>query len=125
MTNHPKLAVALWLIALVSMMISGILFVVFGQVTVRKLRKNPATRDLLGIQFVSGWDIANAARALSFPRAFARRADRGPLAALHANSEALYSHTTPLDRFLARAHFWSLSFAGLWILAGVLLDRWG
>ena len=123
--KHEDFVVFLVLIVIGSTMISGILFVIFGQVTVRKLRRNPATRHLLGIEFVSGWDISNAARALSFPRAFARRMDRSPLAALHANSEALYRHTTRLDRFLARAHFWSLCFAGFWILAAVLVDRWG
>lgn len=123
--KHEDIVIVLFLVALGSTMICGILFVIFGQVTVRKLRRNPATRHLLGIEFVSGWDISNAARALSFPRAFARRMDRGPLAALHANSEALYLHTTPLDRFLARTHFWSLCFAGFWFLAAVLVDRWG
>ncbi len=47
--------------------ISAVLFVIFGQVTVRKLRKNPETKYELGIEFTSGWDILNVAQALSLP----------------------------------------------------------
>lgn len=47
--------------------ITSVLFVIFGQVTVRKLRKNPETRHELGIGFASGWDITNVAQALSLP----------------------------------------------------------
>ncbi len=35
--------------------ITCILFVLFGQITVRKLRKNPETKNHLGVQFVHGW----------------------------------------------------------------------
>jgi len=41
--------------------IAGFLFVLFGQITVRKLRKNPATKNELGVEFLSGWDIINVA----------------------------------------------------------------
>ena len=44
-----------------------VLYVIFGQVTVRELRKNPETKEKLGIEFVSGWDILNVAGALSTP----------------------------------------------------------
>ena len=50
---------------LVHFVVSGILFVVFGEVTVRRLRKDPATRRYLGFEFCSGWDIVNAGVALS------------------------------------------------------------
>ena len=44
-----------------------ILFVVFGQVTVRRLRKNPLTKEGLGIEFASGWDILNVAARFLHP----------------------------------------------------------
>ena len=53
--------------------IGMILFVIFGQVTVRKLRKNPETRDRLGVSLVSGWDIVNVAGALALPRVITER----------------------------------------------------
>lgn len=40
----------------------------FGQMTVRKLRKNPKTKDILGLEVISGWDIINVAQAFSLPR---------------------------------------------------------
>ena len=45
--------------------VACILFVIFGQVTVRKLRKNPETKHELGLEFAGGWDILNVAQALS------------------------------------------------------------
>jgi hypothetical protein len=45
-------------ITLMGIMGSGILFVYFGQKTMRKLRKNPKTKHL-GIEFVSGYDTVN------------------------------------------------------------------
>ena len=47
----------LFVIFLVGCLLSAVLYVVFGQVTVRKLRKNPNTKELLGMEFISGWDI--------------------------------------------------------------------
>src|SRR5690554_7670856 len=55
------------------MLIACVLYVVFGQVTVRKLRKNSKTRDELGLQLVSGWDIINVAQALSFPESWSKK----------------------------------------------------
>ena len=40
-------------ISIFFIIISAILYVIFGQVTVRKLRKNPNTKDELGIEFAS------------------------------------------------------------------------
>jgi hypothetical protein len=43
------------------MIFDFILFVFFGQKTVCILRKNPATRDFLGIEPIGGWDIFHVA----------------------------------------------------------------
>ena len=56
-------------ILIIASIIAGILFVAFGQITVRKLRKKPKTKDSLGLEFISGWDIINVAQVFSFPRA--------------------------------------------------------
>jgi hypothetical protein len=87
------------------MMIAWCLFIVFGQVTVRKLRKNTETKDALGVEFMSGLDILNVAGALSTPKALNRKLEASSLSLLHANSELLYKHTTRLDRILARVLF--------------------
>jgi uncharacterized membrane protein len=102
--------------------IACILFVLFGQVTVRKLRKNPVTKDALGIKFVSGWDIFNAAMILTFTRKYGRRIKQVPFGTLHANADVLYEHTTRLDRVLARVFFVPWALTGVFAVALMLLD---
>ena len=47
--------------------IAVILFIIFGQVTVKKLSKNSATQNKQGLEFVSGRDIINVALTLAMP----------------------------------------------------------
>jgi len=98
--------------------ISAILFVIFGQVTVRKLRKNPATKHALGIEFVSGWDIVNVAGALALPKTVAQKIKRNSVSmglgqGFEADLDLLYKHTTWFDRLLARLFYWSWASSGL------------
>ena len=93
------------------LLVSAILFVIFGQVTVRKLRKNPETKHELGIELVSGWDILNTAQALSMPNSILRKFKNSRLSFLEANAELLYKHPTIFDRLIARVFFW------LWMIS--------
>ena len=53
------------------LMIFGLLLLfIFGQVTVRRLRKKAETRDHLGLAFINGDDIYNVAAVLSYPNFF-------------------------------------------------------
>ncbi|MCF6363187.1 MAG: hypothetical protein L3J88_07555 [Gammaproteobacteria bacterium] len=101
---------------LAAIFVAWVLFVIFGQVTVRKLRKNPETKYELGIEFVSGWDILNVAQALSLPEVLEKRLKNK---AFHANSDLLYKHTTVFDRVLARM------FCTLFVLSGLALIVFG
>ncbi|KEQ11537.1 hypothetical protein [Endozoicomonas numazuensis] len=92
-------------IASFTMILAWCFFLVFGQVTVKKLRKNPETKDALGVEYMSGLDTLNVAEALSTPRALNKKLEASPLSMLHADSELLYRHTTLLDRILARILF--------------------
>ncbi len=123
--RHDDVVTLLFLVALGSIIISWILFVMLGQITVRKLRRNPATKDWLGIEFLSGWDIVNVSFALASPRGLDDRLENGPLAPLYANARVLRSHTTRLDRVLARAHFWSLWIALAWLCACFIVHGLG
>lgn len=98
--------IALWLF------ITAALYVLFGQITVRKLRNNPATKNALGFSFVSGWDIVNAAQALSWPSCLMKKLERGSLFAMYAKADLLREHTTKLDRILARLFYGSLILFG-------------
>ena len=90
-----------------------ILYVAFGQITVRKLRKNPVTKECLGVGLVSGWDILNAAEALALPKALTDRFEASPLSAMFANADLLREHTNAFDRVLAALFFWLFIFTGI------------
>ncbi|MCP4117360.1 MAG: hypothetical protein GY737_18585 [Desulfobacteraceae bacterium] len=77
-----------------------IIFILFGQITVRKLRKNPETKEVLGVEFVSGWDIINVAQALALPNFVANKLKNSPLSALYADKDVLKKHTNRFDRIL-------------------------
>ncbi len=85
--------------------ISAILFVIFGQVTVRKLRKNHETKDYLGVEFASGWDILNVAQALSIPKCIKEKFKQSKFSFFFADTDLIYKHTNKLDRFLARIFY--------------------
>ncbi|CAG21174.1 hypothetical protein [Photobacterium profundum] len=80
-------------IVAIFMFFACILYVAFGQITVRKLRKNPTTKDLLGVEYASGWDIINVAQALAFPRSWSRVLEKSPLSFMNANAAALFENT--------------------------------
>jgi hypothetical protein len=122
-----KMSLFSFLLAIVCfiLIISLIFFVIFGQVTVRKLRKNPETKDALGTEFVSGWDIVNTAMALTLPIKLCRKTKLSPFGMLHADPDVLYKHTTRLDRILARAYFIPTSIATFSAVILMILDMFG
>jgi hypothetical protein len=90
-----------------------ILYVAFGQITVRKLRRNPKTKHALGIEFVSGWDIINVAQALALPEFITKKLKRSSLSSLYADAELLQCNTSRFDRLLAGFFYWLLMLTGL------------
>jgi len=105
--------------------ISLVLYVLFGQITVRKLRKNPKTKHELGLEFASGWDILNVAEALSLPKSLIRKLKNSRLSFLYANTEVLHQHTNVFDRCLARVFFWLFMGSGFSMILLVLLNKMG
>ena len=101
--------------AVLTLMVSLVLFVLFGQIAVRKLRKNPETKDHLGMSLASGWDIINVANTFCEPKWYRERVKKSPMAALSADYDLLYKHTTLFDRILARV------FMCLWVSSGICL----
>ena len=109
----------------VFMLLSLILYVVFGQVTVRRLRKNPVTKEALGVEFASGWDIINVAQALSIPRSLSRKLENSPLSVLYAKSECLRRNTTRFDKVLAATFYWLFTLSGGVMITLVALNGLG
>jgi hypothetical protein len=106
-------------------LIALILLVVFGQVTVRKLRKNPETKDELGVQVVCGMDILNVAMALTLPKKEAKSLNKSVFNFLHPDPDLLYKHTTRFDKILARVFFIPFMFAGFFLLVLCLMGYFG
>lgn len=96
-----------------SSFVVAILYVVFGEITVRRLRKNPETKEALGLDFVGGRDIVSVAIALSVPRRLNRKARRSKIYFMFADADVLYQYTNPVDRVLARL------FTSLFVFTGV------
>jgi len=114
-----------FLIALSMLMVGMILFVFFGQKTVRNLRKNPVTKDSLGIVLISGWDILNVMSALALPKKITRIIKRSPLAALAADTDLLEKYTTRCDRIIAKTLCALLTASVLALWALIILDDLG
>ena len=83
-------------------LLSLTLYVLFCQITVRRLRKNPKSKGRLGVEFASGWDIFNVAQALSLPKFITRKLAESPMSNLYANRDVLDESTNLFDRCLAR-----------------------
>ena len=106
-------------------LLSCLLYVIFGQVTVRKLRKNPKTKHQLGMEYASGWDIINVAQALALPRSWSRKLEKSQLSFMHSNSELLFKNTSKFDHLLAKLFYWLLMISGLSGALLVLLNSLG
>lgn len=102
-----------------------ILYVVFEQVTVRKLRKKPKTKDALGLEYASGWDIINVAQAFSLPRSWTKKIENSKFSFMCASATVLFENTTKFDQVLGFVFYWLLTISGLSGALLVLLDYLG
>ncbi|GGB01939.1 hypothetical protein [Agarivorans gilvus] len=102
-----------------------ILYVLFGQITVRKLRKNPETKGQLGVEFFSGWDILNVAAALSRPKWLSEKFKKSRFSFLSANYDVLFINTTLFDRILARVFWFAYVAAGTGMIFVLILHWFG
>lgn len=105
--------------------ITMIFYVLFGQLTVRKLRKNPETKQELGMEFASGWDIFNVAGALAMPRWLNRKLRSTQLSFMYADADLLEKHTTIFDKILAVIFYWLFTVSTLSLFSLMLLDLMG
>lgn len=112
-------------ISFLLMLVALILFVVFGQITVRKLRKNPETKTKLGVEFASGWDILNVAQALALPKRISEVLTNSPMSGFYADRLVLEENTTPFDRILAKVFWYLYMFSVVLIVLLVLLNAVG
>ena len=109
-------------IAMATVLVAWILYVLFGQITVRKLRKNSELRYELGTELISGWDIFNVAEALSLPRSLMDKFKNSRLSMFYANPDLLRKHTNWFDKLLAQLFFWPFLLSGTTLIGLVIFD---
>ena len=110
-------------IIMVCLFISMILFVFFGEYTVRKLRKLNDTKDDLGFDPVGGKDIFNVAVALTIPRNWNRKLRSTPLGDYFADADKILPHTKLFDRIVARMLGGLFIFITIGLLTLILIDQ--
>lgn len=116
------LSFILFTFIIVGLIISGFLFVVFSDVTVRRLRNHQETKDVLGVEFATGADTVNVAVALSLPRPLYNKLFRRKNQYFtNADAEKISAFTSVVDRLIARLFFWSYFATVLTILTAVTL----
>lgn len=103
-------------------LVAWIIFLVFAQVSVRRLEKHPETKDALGMELVSGWRIFNIAEALVLPMSFFKRIEGGPLFFMYADAKVLRRHSRLIDRILAHLLFWPFVTGSFSAVLLVILD---
>lgn len=115
----------LGVIMIVGLLFSMIFYVLFGQLTVRKLRKNQETKDNLGIELASGLDVLNVAGALTRPKWLDKRIKASPTSSFATDSKMLYQHTTIFDRILARLFCIIFYSTGTFTIFFIFADLFG
>jgi len=106
-------------------LLTMILYIFFAQITVKKLRKNSKTRDFLGVEYVSGWDIINVAQALAFPLSWSLKIENSKLSFMHAKASLLLENTNIFDRILGCVFYWFMILTGLFGITIVILNYLG
>ena len=86
--------------------LSMFLYLLFSQITVKKLRKNPETRENLGVEFISGWDVFNIAQAIALPKYITNKLGKSPISFFYADTELIIRSTSKFDRALAFIFYW-------------------
>ncbi len=110
-----------FMVFLTEMFVAGILYILFGEITVSRLRKNPVTKEALGLDVVSGKDIVNVAMALSVPRKLNRKVRGSKISFMFADADVLYRYTSRFDRVLARVFYWTFFTSGVGFILMMIL----
>lgn len=120
MTLFPKLLAFSALLMLIAL----VLFMLFGQITVRRLRKN-SEKNGLGVEFASGWDILNVAQALALPRYITQKLAKSPISGLYAERDLLEKQTSVFDRGLARIFWYTYAISVALMLTFIIANSVG
>ncbi len=86
----------------ISMMVIVILFFIINIKTVRRLRKNPITRDELGFHLWWGWYALNVAEAVFFSKEWMAKRKKRSHGYMFANKDLVEQYTTPFEKIICK-----------------------
>jgi len=105
------------LVLIFSAVIGWILFFIINIKTVRRLRKNPVTRDELGFHLFWGWYALNISLALFVSEKKMIKRKNHSDGYLFANQKLVQQYTTPFEKIICKL----LVLMGILMLASVLV----
>jgi len=105
------------LVLIFSATIGWILFFIINIKTVRRLRKNPITRDELGFHLFWGWYAITISQALFFSKEWTTKRRNRPNGYMFANKDLVEQYTTPFEKITCKL----MIILGFFALASLLI----
>ncbi len=105
-----------WLIA-ISLLTTWILFFIINIKIVRKLRKNPVTKDELGFHLWWGWYALNISQALFFSKEWTNKRRNCSHGYMFANYDLVHQYTTRFEKVICKIFV----LLGMFLLISLLI----
>ncbi len=87
---------------IISLTSAWILFFIINLKIVRRLRKNPITKDELGFHLFWGWYALNISEALFFSKKWMTKRRSRPHGYMFANFNLVHQYTTPFEKVICK-----------------------
>ncbi len=113
--------IIVWTIFL-SLMFTPILFFIINIKTVRRLRKNPITKDAMGFYLFWGWYALNLSVALFASKKWMTKRRSYSDGYLFANPDLMRQYTTPFEKVICKLFVILGLFSVLGLLISSFLD---
>ncbi len=108
-----------------SMIVSWILFFIINIKTVRRLRKNPITKNELGFHLFWGWYALNISETLLFSKEWTIRRRNSSNGYMFANYDLVHQYTTPFEKVICKLCIILSLFSVLGLLTIEILSYFG
>ncbi len=113
-----------WMVVL-SLILTVIFFIIVNLKIVRKLKKNPTTKNELGLSLVWGWGALTVSQALFFSKKRMTEMRSRSHGYMFANYELVHQHTSKLDKILAGIFTFFYLLSAISLLISIVLDQVG
>ncbi len=101
-----------------SLALAWILFFFINIKIVRRLKKNPITKDAMGFHLIWGWYALNISEALFFSREWVTKRRGCSHGFMFADYELIHQYTTPFEKLICK----TFVILGLSSVIGILIS---